>query len=226
MGKIYYKQAVALSNARNEEVYKYEKCEGLERHFWCQLHQDFYSSVVLRKGKAPIVPCKYVDGGYFERINDPFFNQAIEKCKEFGLYDIMGFRYDWNEEILAQFHSSLYYDARKVAFFWTTERVKYGVDYMTFSRLLGLGSNDEKRDLIHVENQLKPSQLPTLFYNPILAEAGNANTLQPYYYTMNSFFRAIIDAKDGDTTALCYFPCNLLARIMPGGRPFCIMDFI
>jgi hypothetical protein len=61
MGRNYYKQVVALSNARKEEVYKYEKCEGLERRFWCQLHQDFYSSVVLSKGKAPIVPCKYMD---------------------------------------------------------------------------------------------------------------------------------------------------------------------
>jgi hypothetical protein len=138
----------------------------------------------------------------------------------------MGFRYDWNEEILAQFHSSLFYDARKIAFFWTIGGVKYGVDYMAFSRLLGLGSEDEKRDPIHVENQLKPNQLPALFYNPILAEAGNASTLQPFYYTMNQFFHATIDAKDGDAMALRYFACNLLARVMPGGRPFSIMDFI
>jgi hypothetical protein len=97
---------------------------------------------------------------------------------------------------------------------------------MTFLWFLGLGSNDEKRDLIHVENQLKPSQLPALFYNPVLAEAGNAITLQPYYYTMNSFFRATTDAKDGDTTVLRYFACNLLSHTMPGGRPFCIMNFI
>jgi hypothetical protein len=167
-----------------------------------------------------------VDWAYFEKLNNPFFNQAIAKCKEFGLYDIMGFRYDWNEEILAQFHSSLYYDARKIAFFWATEGVKYGVDYMTFSRLLGLGSEDEKRNPIHVEHQLKPNQLPALFYNPILAEVSNASTLQPFYYTMNQFFRATIDAKDGDATALRYFACNLLARVMPGGRPFSIMDFI
>jgi hypothetical protein len=97
---------------------------------------------------------------------------------------------------------------------------------MTFSRILGLGSQDEKRNPIHVEHQLKPSQLPALFYNPILAEAGNASTLQPFYYTMNQFFRTTIDAKDGDATALRYFACNLLARTMPGGQPFCIMDFI
>jgi hypothetical protein len=188
MARDYFKQAVALTNAQTEDVYKYEKEENLERRFWCQLHQDFYSSVVLRNGKAPIVPCKYVDWAYFERFNDPFFNETIAKCREFGLYNIMGFRYDWNEEILAQFHSSLDYDARKIAFYWTTKGVKYGVDYMTFSWLFGLGSNDEKRDPIHVDNQLKPSQLPALFYNPILAEAGNASTLQPYYYTINLFF--------------------------------------
>jgi hypothetical protein len=79
---------VALTNACKEDVYKYEKAENLERRFWCQLHQDFYSSVVMRKGKAPIVPCKYVDWAYLEKLNDPFFNQAIAKCKEFGLYDI------------------------------------------------------------------------------------------------------------------------------------------
>jgi hypothetical protein len=131
----------------------------------------------------------------------------------------MGFRHDWNEEILAQFHSSLYYDARKIAFFRTTEGVKYGVHYMTFSRLLRLGSEDGKRDSIHLEHQLKPNQLPALFYNPILAEAGNASTLQPFYYTMNQFFHSTIDAKDGDATALRYFACKLLARVMPVEDP-------
>jgi hypothetical protein len=54
MGRNYFKQIMALTNARKEDVYKYEKAENLERRFWCQLHQDFYSSVVMRKGKAPI----------------------------------------------------------------------------------------------------------------------------------------------------------------------------
>ncbi|RLN25650.1 hypothetical protein C2845_PM07G09950 [Panicum miliaceum] len=101
LGRDYFKQTVALRNAQKEEVYKFDKCEGLERRFTCKLHQDFYSSIVLHKDKAPIIPCKYVDCAYFERLDDPFFNQAIAKCKEFGLYDIMGFQYDWNEEILS-----------------------------------------------------------------------------------------------------------------------------
>ncbi|RLN23132.1 Reverse transcriptase (RNA-dependent DNA polymerase), putative [Panicum miliaceum] len=226
LGRDYFGKKVELRNARNEEVYRYDKCEGLERRFWCQLHQDFYASVVLRKGKAPIVPCRYVDWAYFESLDDPLFNEAITKCKEFGLYDIMGFRYNWNEEIFAQFHSSMYYDARKIAFVWTTEGQKYEVDYMTFSRILALGSKDDEKTCIHIENQLKPNQLSGLFFNPLLAQKGNASTLQPFYYMMNQFFRATIDGKDGDGTSLRYYACNLLARTMPRGRPFCIMDFI
>ncbi|KAG2594638.1 hypothetical protein PVAP13_5KG003612 [Panicum virgatum] len=100
MGRNYYKQDVALREACKEEVYKYQK--------------NFYSSVVMRKSRAPIVPCKYVDWTYYENMNDPFFNAAMNKCKEMGLYDIIGFRYDWNEEILDQFHCSLYYDEREI----------------------------------------------------------------------------------------------------------------
>ena len=58
----YYKQDVALREARKEEVYKYEKSEGLERRFWCKLQEDFYSSVVMRKSHPPIVPASMWTG--------------------------------------------------------------------------------------------------------------------------------------------------------------------
>ena len=41
--------------------------------------------------------------------NDPDFNQAILACERFGLMNIMAFRYDWNVEVLVQFHATYYY---------------------------------------------------------------------------------------------------------------------
>ncbi|KAG2658401.1 hypothetical protein PVAP13_1KG225005 [Panicum virgatum] len=58
------------------------------------------------------------------------------------------------------------------------------------------------------------------------AEEGKTSYLLPVYYALNQFFRATIDAKDGDPAALRYYAVNLLARTLPGGRPFCIMDFL
>ena len=84
----------------------------------------------------------------------------------------------------------------------------------------------DSRDPIHVEQQLRGYQVPQLFFNHVLAREGNASTLQPCYYGLNRFFRNIVDAKKGDGTALRHYAVNLLARTLPSGRPFCIMDYM
>jgi hypothetical protein len=91
---------------------------------------------------------------------------------------------------------------------------------MTFSRLPGLGSKDEEHDPIHVEQVLRSHQVPQLFFNLVLANEGNASSLQPCYYGLNRFFRNTVDAKKGDGTTLRHYAVNLLARTLPGGRPF------
>jgi len=41
---------------------------------------------------------------------EPEFNKVIKACEMFGLTDIMSFRYNWNEKVLAQFHATFFYD--------------------------------------------------------------------------------------------------------------------
>src|SRR5688572_18807106 len=105
----------------------------------------------------------------------------------------MGFRYDWNDEILGQFHSSYYFEASTNSIHWTTMGEHHFIDYMTFSRLLVLGSKDEECDPIHVELTVKPKDVPFMYYNPMVAIHGKANNLIPYYYVLNQFFRNTID---------------------------------
>jgi hypothetical protein len=109
----YSRNSLAVREQREENVYLYLKGEGLEARFWCDFHRDFYQSVICNlklasKNMAPIVPMRYIDWKYYEELNNTVFNSIIDKCKEVGLYDIMGFRYNWNKEILAQFHCSYY----------------------------------------------------------------------------------------------------------------------
>jgi hypothetical protein len=169
---------------------------------------------------------QYIDWKYYEDLNNTVFNSVIEKCKEVGLYDIMGFRYNWNKEILAQFHFSYYYNPYDNTISWTSQGNKCTIDYMTFSRLLGLGSKDEDHTLIHNENKYKPRDLPYMFPSSALAIEGKADQLNPYYYYLNQFFRATIDPKQGDATALRYYAPNLLSRMAPDEEGFCIFDFI
>jgi hypothetical protein len=98
---------------------------------------------------------------------------------------------------------------------------------MTFYRLLGLGSKDERRSPVHNEDKYKPKELPFMFPTRDLAIEGKADQLNPYYYYyLNQFFRATIDPKIGDATALRYYAPNLLNRMAPDEEGFCIFDFI
>jgi transposase InsO family protein len=120
----------------------------IEARFWCDFHRDFYQTVIRNpklasKNMVPIVQMRYIDWKYYEDLNNTVFNSVIEKCKDVGLYDLMGFRYNWNKEILAQFHCSYYYNPYDNTITWTTQGNKCAIDYMTFSRLLGLGSKDK-----------------------------------------------------------------------------------
>jgi len=65
-----------------------------------------------------------------------------------GLKDIMGFQYDWNREILAQFHATFFHDVANETFHWMIEGVHYMIDFTNFSRLLGFGSGDRYADTI------------------------------------------------------------------------------
>jgi hypothetical protein len=157
----YSKNALAVREQREEDVYRYLKGEGLEARFWCDFHRDLYQTVIWNpkldsKNMALIVQMRYIDWKYYEDPNNTVFNSVIEKCKEVGLYDLMGFRYNWNKEILAQFHCSYYYNPYDNTITWTTQGNKCAIDYMTFSRLSGLGSKDENAPL----STMRPSTSP------------------------------------------------------------------
>jgi hypothetical protein len=138
MYRDYSKNALAVREQREEDVYRYLKGEGLEARFCCDFHRDFYQTIIrnpkfVAKNMVPIVKMRYIDWKYYEDLNNNVFNSVIEKCKEVGLYDIMGFRYN--------------------TITWNTQGNKCTIDYMSFSRLLGLGSKDEECTPIHNETK-------------------------------------------------------------------------
>jgi hypothetical protein len=121
----YSKNALAVREQREEDVYRYLKGEGLEARFWCDFHIGFYQTVIRNpklaaKNMVPIVKMRYIDWKYYEDLNNTVFNSVIEKCNEVGLYDLMGL-YNWNKEILAQFYCSYYYNPYDNTITWTTQ---------------------------------------------------------------------------------------------------------
>jgi hypothetical protein len=73
---------------------------------------------------------------------DKIFNEVVTACRAKHLRDVITFRKNWNNEIIAQFFATLYIeermgDTRK--FHWMTEGRRYVITYEQFARLFGFG---------------------------------------------------------------------------------------
>jgi hypothetical protein len=66
--------------------------------------QDFYESVIIPKSK-PVANSQWIDWAYMESKHDPVFDRVIAACKGKHLRDILAFKKDWNNEVIAQFYA-------------------------------------------------------------------------------------------------------------------------
>jgi hypothetical protein len=152
--------------------------------------------------------------------------EVPEIVEKFQMKDLMGFKYDWNAEIIAQFHATFFYDSFTDHIHWMTGGIHYKINYVTFARLLGVGKTDRERDTINFENHLKNHQIADAYFLDEMAQ-GTTLGLKPVYYVLNNLLRQTIYPKGGsDSTSLRGLAPNLIARMLPGAAPFSVSKFI
>jgi hypothetical protein len=76
--------------------------------FWTLLHVYFYNSVILPKKHQPILHQRFINWNGCEDIGDPEMTLALRACEQKKMNNIMSFQFDWNDEIIAQFYSTLW----------------------------------------------------------------------------------------------------------------------
>jgi hypothetical protein len=101
----YHNLGVQVKKAMAANPYAWLNDRGMDYRFWSLFRFDFYKTVILAKEKK-IVQMKYIDWDHIESMNTSDSQRVIDTVSEHGLKDIMGFQYDWNRKILAQFHAT------------------------------------------------------------------------------------------------------------------------
>ena len=70
----------------------------------------------------------------------------VHDIRSMGLSYLMEYRKHWNNEIISQFYASYHHEKDPTGainiIHWTTEGKHYKVDFINFSRLLGLSHTD------------------------------------------------------------------------------------
>ena len=98
-----------------------------------------------------------------------------------GLQPLIEFRKPWNNEIVYQFYASYHLDtwAKTHFILWTTEGKHYKVDFITFSRLLGLGHMDRTSTVVTDISTLAMDEYQYMYLDGYRVD-GKTVWLKPY----------------------------------------------
>jgi uncharacterized protein YdeI (YjbR/CyaY-like superfamily) len=121
--------------------------------FWTFFLADWYRSVYQSK-KKHVVNMQWTDWDFIqkEKNNCPVFAKVIAACEHHGIKDVMELKYDWNDDVILLFYSTLYLDEKSNELFWMTEDEIYSISLVRFAAILGL--QDHTRYLKMELNQM------------------------------------------------------------------------
>jgi hypothetical protein len=151
-----------IINQRNISCYEPTK-ESPDPLFWSYFHVDWYRPVYERK-QTLVVPMHWMDWAFLEKHKKDCqaFKDVIEMCKYHGLEKVMGFRYDWNEEVILQFYSTFFFYKNSSAITWMTDDTKYSISIGRSASILGLGASAKNPLNLHSGNVLGLSQMASM----------------------------------------------------------------
>jgi hypothetical protein len=157
-----------------------------------------------------------------ENKHDPIFDRVIVACQAKHLRDILAFKKDWNNEVIAQFYATVYFeehgDTRKLH--WITESPWYEVSYSHFTRLSGFGRKDASHPRIHLALKLEARKIKFMYLRSKQENFGETMNKLPFYAYLNWLFRRTVTPREGDGTKILAYNKNIITAMTPNANVF------
>jgi hypothetical protein len=227
--KVSYKGKTEFVRENRRILARTQPCDAYDYRFHSPFQQNFYESVIMTKSK-PMVNSQCIDWAYMENKHDPIFDGVIADCQAKHLRDILAFKKDWNNEVIAQLYATVCFeehrDTRKLH--WTTESQWYEVSYSHFGRLFGFGQKDASRPRIHLALKLEAWKIKFMYPRSKQGNFGETTDILPFYAYLNRLFKRTVTPREGDETKILAYNKNILATMAPNanGFEFNVFDFI
>jgi hypothetical protein len=71
---------------------------------------------------------------------DMHFNRVLEACDFYGITDLLQVRHNWNQEVITEFYSTLFFNKKERFFAWMTNGRSFIIKLTQFAQILGLSS--------------------------------------------------------------------------------------
>jgi hypothetical protein len=82
---------------------------------------------------SPVVKHQWVNIDYMRQKKDVYFNKILEACDLHRIIDLLQFHYNWNQEVISEFYSTLFFDKKERIFMWMTNGRRFHVKLTQFA---------------------------------------------------------------------------------------------
>jgi hypothetical protein len=115
--KVSYKGKTESVRENRRILARTQPRDAYDYRFHSLFQQVFYESVIMTKSK-PVANFQWIDWTYMENKHDLIFDGVIVACQAKHLREILAFKKDWNNEVIAQFYATVCFkehgDTRKI----------------------------------------------------------------------------------------------------------------
>jgi hypothetical protein len=209
---------------RQKSCYIKPKEWGTNKRFWTFFHQDWYDIVLYRKAKL-VVPVQWVNFDYMRTKKDASFNRIIEAFDFHGITNLLRFRYNWNQEVITKFYSTLFFDKKEGIFMWMANGWRFSIKLTQFAEILGLSSHFDNPKKLHTGRVMTMRGMSLMYAPKRDFCAPKVDGILPHFAVLHRMRRRTLAPRIGDSDAIPTYDRNLLDAIMKNEH-FDAFDYI
>jgi hypothetical protein len=135
---------------------------GTNDRFWTFFHQDLHATVLMRKTNH-VVQVQWVNFHYMRKNKDATFVQILEACDFHGITQIMQFRYNWNNEMIVEFYSTLHFDKQKRIFKSITNGRMFDIKLSQFAEMLRMFGPIDNPKKLHARRVMTNREIHPMY---------------------------------------------------------------
>jgi hypothetical protein len=94
---------------------------------------------------------------------DMHFNRVLEACDFHGITDLLQFRHNWNQEVVTEFYSTLFFDKKERFFAWMTNDRRFTMKLTQFAQILALSSQLDIPKKLHFGRVMMSREMTPMY---------------------------------------------------------------
>jgi hypothetical protein len=133
--------------------------------------------------------------------------------------------FNWNQEVISEFYSTLFYDKKEMIFMWMTNGRRFHVKLAQFAQILGLSSQLDISKKFHSDRVMMPREMTPMYIPDSDFQAPKVDGLLPHFLVLHRMMRKTLSPRIDYSDAIPAYERNLLDAHMKPMR-FDVFEYI